>query len=225
MAWRVEEWAKNGMASLDDFVDSFSFSKVPVRLPTFSCPLNCTQTSRQVWFFPKPPSAGYSLDDITAESRANAARLNTTEGNFFCFIGAGSLKDKSMRATWRHHLFEYCYEFFETCTTYHLPSPEATNGVHRIPSAWSSTQTPLLWRWSPTQRPNPSWRWATWRVIGAQQNTRDTRSSWRSWGNPSQTWVHLWPIPALPKWKAIFRCIFSAWHAAGIGLQAEWIGC
>ncbi|CAL1172912.1 unnamed protein product [Cladocopium goreaui] len=50
-------------------------------------------SDHNVWFFPKPPSAGYSLDDITAESRANAARLNTTEGNFFCFIGAGSLKD------------------------------------------------------------------------------------------------------------------------------------
>jgi hypothetical protein len=69
---------------------------VSVSLPTLSCPPNRTETSPQVWFFPKPPSAGYSLDDITAESRANAARLNTTAGHFFCFIGAGSLKDKSV---------------------------------------------------------------------------------------------------------------------------------
>eukprot|EP00435_Cladocopium_sp_Y103_P061660 s1511_g23.t1 len=78
-------------------------------------------SDHNVWFFPKPPSAGYSLDDITAESRANAARLNSTEGNFFCFIGAGSLKDRSMALLGLPHLPYTC--------------PEDTNGVQlQLPS-------------------------------------------------------------------------------------------
>ena len=125
-----------------------SVPKVRVSLPTLSCPPNRTETSPQVWFFPKPPSAGYSLDDITAESRANAARLNTTEGNFFCFIGAGSLKDKSVAQSFTgvDQLPEFPRFFFligvamtyEVSPTYRLPaSPEGTNGVQglQLPSS------------------------------------------------------------------------------------------
>ena len=45
----------------------------------------------QVWFFAQSPSSNRTLDDLTATSRANAANA---EGDFFCFIGAGSLKDR-----------------------------------------------------------------------------------------------------------------------------------
>lgn len=70
---------------------SGSSQSSPFCAGTLEASPNCS--TWKVWFFPKPPSVGYSLDEITAESRANAAKMNSTEGNFFCFIGAGSLKD------------------------------------------------------------------------------------------------------------------------------------
>ena len=111
-----------------------------------------------MWFFPKPPSAGYSLDDITAESRANVARLNTTEGNFFCFIGAGSLKDKSVAQSftgvdqlpefprsmnWGATTFWNTAMTYEVSPTYRLPaSPEGTNGVQELQlhSSWQDPE-------------------------------------------------------------------------------------
>lgn len=47
-------------------------------------------SDHNVWFFPQSPASNRTLDDLTATSRANVA--NAT-GDFFCFIGAGSLKD------------------------------------------------------------------------------------------------------------------------------------
>eukprot|EP00434_Breviolum_minutum_P001571 symbB.v1.2.001388.t1/scaffold67.1/size356791/14 len=50
-------------------------------------------SDHNVWFFPQSPASNRTLDDLTATSRANVA--NAT-GDFFCFIGAGSLKDPQL---------------------------------------------------------------------------------------------------------------------------------
>ena len=196
-----------------------SVPKVRVSLPTLSCPPNRTETSPQVWFFPKPPSAGYSLDDITAESRANAARLNTTEGNFFCFIGAGSLKDKSVAQSFTgvDQLPEFPRFFFLNWGRYdfwgfpHLPFACLTRGYQWCSRAPAAQQLTGSWVHGAAPRHHcfgDDHRRRGRTLLGVERCGKSSAHS-RIQGTQEAAGGTDGGNLAGPKWKAAFWCIFQ----------------